>query len=67
MNLFLHANRPDDNKRATPQQADDRVVRNAQLAGGPHTTRHAYASYGQPHLSLLAKVLAHAQTYVTHL
>lgn len=46
------------------------AVKSAGLAGGPHMTRHTFASHflvARPDLRLLADVLGHGTTYVTEL
>lgn len=53
-----------------PQRAFDRARKAAGLKGGPHMTRHTYASHfltKQPDLYLLAEILGHTYTTVTDL
>jgi integrase len=53
-----------------PQLAFDRARKAAGLKGGPHTTRHTYATHFLrkcPDLYLLAKVLGHSDITVTKL
>jgi integrase len=53
-----------------PDREFRRIVRDAGLKGGPHTTRHTYASHflsARPDLMLLASVLGHSHTRVTEL
>jgi integrase len=53
-----------------PQLAFDRARKRAKLTGGPHTTRHTFASHflaRVPDLWLLARLLGHSTTQVTEL
>lgn len=53
-----------------PQLAFDRARKAAGLKGGPHSTRHTYASnflLKVPDLYLLARILGHSDTTVTRL
>jgi integrase len=53
-----------------PDEAFKQVVLAAGLQGGPHTTRHTFASHflaARPDLVLLAQVLGHSTTRVTEL
>lgn len=53
-----------------PQLAFDRARKAAGLKGGPHTTRHTYATHflrKTPDLYLLAKILGHSDITVTKL
>lgn len=53
-----------------PQRQFDRARVAAGLTGGPHTTRHTYATHflaRRPDLHLLAQVLGHSHTRVTQL
>lgn len=53
-----------------PQLAFDRARKAAGLKGGPHATRHSFATHflkKQPDLFLLAKVLGHSDITVTKL
>src|SRR5581483_5815123 len=53
-----------------PQRAFDRAREAAGLSGGPHTTRHTFATHflaGNPDLYLLGKLLGHSTSYVTEL
>lgn len=53
-----------------PQRAFDRAREAAGLTGGPHTTRHTFATHflaSCPDLFLLAKLLGHGHAYVTEL
>jgi integrase len=67
---YIFPNRHGVRDETFPEKSFRRVVKAAQLGGGPHTTRHTYASHflkAQPDLPLLAAVLGHSQTYVTEL
>ena len=67
---YVFPNRHGVRYETFPEKTFRRLVKTAQLAGGPHTTRHTYASHflkAQPDLPLLAAVLGHSQTYVTEL
>jgi integrase len=53
-----------------PQRYFDLVRKKAKLTGGPHTTRHTYATHflaRRPDLYLLGKILGHSTSYVTEL
>lgn len=53
-----------------PEKTYRRITKAAKVSGGPHTTRHTYASHflqSTPDLRLLAEVLGHSTTYVTEL
>lgn len=53
-----------------PDREFKMVVEAAGLKGGPHTTRHTYASHflqARPDLMLLAQVMGHSQTRITEL
>ncbi len=53
-----------------PQRKFDRARKKAGLQGGPHTTRHTYATHflnRVPDLDLLARILGHSDTQVTKL
>jgi len=53
-----------------PEKLWRKITKDAKVLGGPHTTRHTFASHflaARPDLSLLAKVMGHSTTYVTEL
>lgn len=53
-----------------PQRAFDRARTAAGLTGGPHATRHTFATHflaGNPDMYLLGKLLGHSTSYVTEL
>lgn len=53
-----------------PQLAFDRARKAAGLKGGPHTTRHTFATHflkAQPDIYLLGRILGHSDAYVTRL
>jgi integrase len=51
-----------------PDKTFQKCVKAAGLTGGPHSTRHTYASHflrAMPDMSVLAKVLGHSRTRIT--
>jgi integrase len=59
-----------DRYKFWPQRAFDRAREAAGLEGGPHTTRHTFATHflaNRGDIYLLAKILGHSSTYVTEL
>lgn len=53
-----------------PRESWQRVMKAAELTGGPHQLRHTYASLflqNTPELSLLARILGHSQTRITEI
>jgi integrase len=53
-----------------PEKMWERAVKLSGVAGGPHTTRHTFASHflaAEPDMGLLAEVLGHTQLRVTEL
>jgi integrase len=67
---WLFPTRDGDRYAFWPQLAFDRARKAAKLTGGPHTTRHTFASHflaRVPDLWLLAQILGHSTTQVTEL
>ncbi len=67
---YIFPNNRGERYRTFPEKLFRKLTKAAGIHGGPHTTRHTYASHflkAQPDLPLLAKVLGHSQTYVTEL
>jgi integrase len=67
---YIFPNNRGERYQTFPEKLFRRLTKAAGVLGGPHTTRHTYASHflkAQPDLPLLAQVLGHSQTYVTEL
>lgn len=67
---WLFPNRQGEGYRTFPEESFRAVRAKAKVTGGPHTTRHTFASHflrARPDLPLLAQVLGHSTTRVTEL
>lgn len=67
---YLFPSRLGDRYASFPKDAWSRIRDRASVTGGPHTTRHTFASHflqNQPDLFLLAQVLGHSHQRVTEL
>lgn len=67
---YVFTTRNDDRYAFWPQRKFDMARKKAGLKGGPHTTRHTYATHflaSRPDMYLLGQILGHSTSYVTEL